>query len=135
MSTHFDGIAGFPRPVGPRVARYTLRADAPLPRPRTPIERTVRALHGPFRPLIVWALFWGSRSFSELMRLVPDVTKRSLRRELAEMERLGLVARDVRPDSNRRASYSLSSLGQTLRPVVGAMYEWGLLCNQPRLSG
>ena len=92
-------------------------------------------LRGPFRPSIVWGLFWGARPFSELMRHVPDVTKRSLRRELVEMERIGLVVRDVRPDSNRRAFYALSPFGETLRPVVGAMYEWGLLCAEPRRLG
>lgn len=132
MSTHVDGATPFPRPVGPpRLAPWT-HALAPLPRPRLPIERTLDALRGPFRPLVVWALFWGARPFSELMRHVPDVTKKALRRELADMERLGLVRRDVRPESNRRAEYSLSPLGETLRPVVGAMYEWGLLCGQPR---
>jgi DNA-binding HxlR family transcriptional regulator len=43
------------------------------------------------------------------------------------MERLGLVRRAVRPGENRRAEYSLTPLGETLRPLVGAMYEWGLL--------
>ena len=68
-------------------------------RPRLPIERTVQILRGPFRPLVLWAHFWGGRWFSELMRHV---------------------------------RYSLSPLGETLRPVVGAMYEWGLACGQPR---
>jgi DNA-binding HxlR family transcriptional regulator len=99
----------------------------PAPRPTTPLERTLQALAGPYRPLIVWGLFWGERPFSDLMRHVPEISKKALRRELAEMERLGLVCREVRPESNRRADYSLSPLGQTLRPVVGAMYEWGLL--------
>jgi DNA-binding HxlR family transcriptional regulator len=100
-------------------------------RSRTPIELTLEVLRGPFRPLVVWALFWGPRPYSELMRHVPDVTKRALRRELVEMERIGLVVREVLPDSNRRACYALSPLGETLRPVVGAMYEWGLLCAGP----
>jgi DNA-binding HxlR family transcriptional regulator len=117
--------------LAPRPAAPKQEAPRPLPRSRTPIELTVEVLRGPFRPLIVWALFWGPRPFSELMRHVPDVTKKTLRRELAEMERIGLVLREVRPDSNRRASYSLSPFGETLRPVVGAMYEWGLLCAGP----
>jgi DNA-binding HxlR family transcriptional regulator len=115
-----------PRPAAPKP-----QAPRPLARSRTPIELTVEVLRGPFRPLVVWALFWGPRPFSELMRHVPNVTKKTLRRELAEMERIGLVLREVRPDSNRRASYSLSPFGETLRPVVGAMYEWGLLCAGP----
>jgi DNA-binding HxlR family transcriptional regulator len=125
-ATRFTGPVGPPR-LGP--LPY---AVAPVPRPPLPIERTLEVLRGPFRPLVVWALFWGARPFSELMRHVPDVTKKALRRELADMERLGLVCRDVRLGSNRRAEYSLSPLGETLRPVVGAMYEWGLLCGQPR---
>jgi DNA-binding HxlR family transcriptional regulator len=68
------------------------------------------------------------------MRHVPDISKRALRRELVELERIGLVVRDVPPDSNRRAFYALSPFGETLRPVVGAMYEWGLLCAVPRRS-
>lgn len=126
-----------PRSLSPRLAPARI---APPARPselrptraRTPIELTIEVLRGPFRPLIVWGLFWGARPFSELMRHVPDVTKRALRRELVEMERIGLVVRDVRPDSNRRAFYALSPFGETLRPVVGAMYEWGLLCAEPR---
>jgi DNA-binding HxlR family transcriptional regulator len=135
MSTHFEGATGILRPVGaPRVLPHHPRPEATTARPWTPIERTLEALRGPFRPLIVWGLFWGSRPFSELMRRVPDVTKKTLRRELTEMERMGLVRRDVRAGSNRRAEYSLSPLGETLRPVVGAMYEWGLRCGQPRSS-
>jgi len=143
MSSPVEAVTRVLRPVAspriaparaalPRIASLQRPAPLPAPRARMPIELTVEVLRGPFRPLIVWALFWGARPFSELMRHIPEVTKRTLRRELADMERLGLVVRDVRPGSNRRADYSLSPFGETLRPVVGAMYEWGLLCAQPR---
>ncbi|HUL78170.1 MAG TPA: helix-turn-helix domain-containing protein [Vicinamibacteria bacterium] len=128
MGTQVDAVAGVLPAVDPP------RRPATGARPRAPIERTLDVLRGPFRAQIVWALFWGARPFSELMRHVPEVTKKTLRRELADMERLGLVRREVREGSNRRAEYSLSPLGETLRPVVGAMYEWGLLCLQPRWS-
>jgi DNA-binding HxlR family transcriptional regulator len=139
MSSPAEVVSRVLRPVpaprlGPRIAERPRPAPRAVPRSRTPIELSVEVLRGPFRPLIVWALFWGPRPFSELMRHVPDVTKKTLRRELAEMERIGLVLREVRPDSNRRASYSLSPFGETLRPVVGAMYEWGLLCAGPGRS-
>jgi DNA-binding HxlR family transcriptional regulator len=136
MSTHAEAPVRVLRPVAvpglsPRLAPARIaplaRPSEPRPTARALIELTIEVLRGPFRPLIVWGLFWGARPFSELMRHVPDVTKRTLRRELVEMERIGLVVRDVRPDSNRRAFYALSPFGETLRPVVGAMYEWGLL--------
>ena len=92
---------------------------------RSPMEVTLQALEGQ-RPLIVWHLFWGARSFSELMRSISGITKKVLRRELAEMERQGLVSREVRFGGNRKADYSLTPLGQSLKPLVASMYEWGL---------
>ncbi len=143
MSSEAEGTVRILRPVAPsrlaaarvgptRLAALPRPAEVRPPRSRTPIELSVEMLRGPFRPLIVWGLFWGARPFSDLMRHVPDVTKRALRRELVEMERIGLVVRDVPADSNRRASYALSPFGETLRPVVGAMYEWGLLFSRQR---
>jgi DNA-binding HxlR family transcriptional regulator len=43
------------------------------------------------------------------------------------MERQAIVSREVRLGGNRKADYSLTPLGQSLKPVVAAMYEWGLL--------
>jgi DNA-binding HxlR family transcriptional regulator len=83
-------------------------------------------LEGRFRLLIVWQLFWGARPYTELMRNIARITKKTLRRELAEMEKLGLIRRELRAGSGRRAEYFLTPLGQTLKPLVGAMYEWGL---------
>jgi DNA-binding HxlR family transcriptional regulator len=132
MSTQPAGMARVLRPLEPsrRAPEATSAGTLPVTspaHPQLPLELTLATLAGPCRPLVVWGLFWGARPFSELMRHVPHVTKKALRRELADMEGLGLVCRDVRPGSNRRAEYSLTPLGQTLRPLVGAMYEWGLL--------
>ena len=140
MSSLQAGMARPPYPIDPsrRASEATPARTLPDPqfshgaarsvsnRPTSPLELALDAISGPHRPLIVWGLFWGARPFSELMRHVPDITKKALRRELADMERLGLVCREVR-QGGRRAEYSLSPLGQTLRPAVGALYEWGLL--------
>lgn len=96
------------------------------PAPRSPIEVTLEVMGDRFKTLIVWNLFWGARPFCELMRTTVGITKKMLRRELARMERNGLVRREVRPGASRKAEYSLTPLGQTLKPIVGAMYEWGL---------
>ena len=60
------------------------------------------------------------------------MTKKRLRRELADMEQQGLVRRTVSPE-NRKASYGLTPLGESLKPVVGGMYEWGLRFIAPTL--
>lgn len=99
----------------------------PLPSPpKSPVEITLDVLEGRFRPVIVWQLFWGAKPFSELMRMTSGISKKVLRRELVDMERLGLIRRDVPPGSNRKAKYSLTPLAEGLKFVVGAMYQWGL---------
>jgi len=108
-----------PRPLPPA----TNVSSAPT---RSPIEVTLDALEGRYRPLIVWSLFWGARPFSQLMRQITGITSKTLRSELAGMEKLGLVRREVRFGGNRKAEYSLTPLGQTLKPLLGVMYEWGL---------
>ncbi len=98
----------------------------------SPLEVTLGVLDGRWKPLLIWQLFWGARPFCELMRRMPGMTKKRLRRELADMERQGLVRRIVSPDS-RKAGYGLTLLGESLKPVVGGMYEWGLRLVAPTL--
>lgn len=120
-------LAPTPLAPAPRVAALpALPARRPAPVPRTPVEVALDVLDGRYKPLIVWHLFWGARPFCELMRLTAGISKKTLRRELGEMERFGLVRREVRPLDARRASYSLTPVGESLKPVVGALYQWGL---------
>jgi DNA-binding HxlR family transcriptional regulator len=93
--------------------------------PRCPVESALEALGG-FKALIVWHLFWGARPFCDLMRHTTGMTRKTLRWELAEMERQGLVTKNARPSANRKAEYTLTPRGETLKPIVAAMYEWGL---------
>jgi DNA-binding HxlR family transcriptional regulator len=97
----------------------------------SPLEATLQVLDGRWKALLVWQLFWGARPFCELMRRMPGITKKCLRRELAEMERHGLVCRTVRREGS--AAYALTPLGETLKPIVGGMYEWGLRIAAPIL--
>jgi DNA-binding HxlR family transcriptional regulator len=99
---------------------------------RCPLEVTLDLLGDRHQTTIVWHLFWGARPFCELMRLIDGIGKKTLRQALAEMERHGLVRREVRRGANRKAEYSLTPLGENLKLIVAAMYEWGLRQQQAR---
>jgi DNA-binding HxlR family transcriptional regulator len=92
----------------------------------SPLEATLEVMDDRWKTLIVWRLFWGAKPFCELMRCTRGLTKKTLRHALAEMERHGLVRKQVRFGQGRRAEYALTPYGETLKPIVGAMYEWGL---------
>jgi DNA-binding HxlR family transcriptional regulator len=101
-------------------------ANSAASAPRNPLETTLECIGDRFKTLIVWHLFWGARPFCELMRLTTGISRKSLRQALVEMERYGLVRREVRRGATRRAEYALTPLGESLKLVVGTMYEWGL---------
>ncbi len=97
--------------------------------PRTPLEAALDAVGDRHRLLIVWHLFWGPRSFSDLMRNTAGITKKARRLALVEMEMRGLVRRDAPFGAGRRIEYSLTPLGESLKPIVAGLYEWGLRLN------
>ena len=95
-----------------------------------PSERTLQVIKGRWKIFILHRLFGGTLRFSDLQRRVNDltsstVTPKMLTQELRQMESDGLVSRKVYAQVPPKVEYSLTSLGESLRPVVEAMIEWG----------
>ncbi|MGH7979400.1 MAG: winged helix-turn-helix transcriptional regulator [Limisphaerales bacterium] len=94
-----------------------------------PDECSVRAalsvIGGKWKPVIARYLMLGTRRFGELRKLMPDATQKMLTQQLRELERDGIVARKVYQQVPPKVEYSLTSYGQTLRPVLEALCKWG----------
>ena len=45
---------------------------------------------------------------------------------LRSMEEDGIITRTVYPEVPPRVEYALSQLGESMRPIIGAMEAWGL---------
>ncbi len=73
---------------------------------------------------IVFALTEGPLRFGELREAVPGLSDRLLSSRLRELEREGLVARDVEPGAPVRVSYSLTEAGAELRPAIAELKSW-----------
>ena len=64
--------------------------------------------------------------FNELKRRIDGVSATSLAERLSELEKQGVVARKVYPESPPRVEYSLTSKGQELKTILGELGDWAI---------
>ncbi|MBB6215925.1 DNA-binding HxlR family transcriptional regulator [Anaerosolibacter carboniphilus] len=89
-------------------------------------EITIDLIGGKWKPLIIWHLgSKGTQRFSELKKLLPQITQKMLTQQLRELETDNLVIRKVYPQVPPKVEYSLSELGKTLMPILSMMCDWG----------
>jgi DNA-binding HxlR family transcriptional regulator len=92
---------------------------------KCPAEATLKVIGGRWKLIILWHLFQGRRRFSELHRGIKAVSQKVLTQQLRELQRDGIVNREVFATVPPRVEYSLTAHGETLKPVLEAMCEWG----------
>ncbi|MGR7814286.1 winged helix-turn-helix transcriptional regulator [Lacinutrix undariae] len=92
-----------------------------------PIDTFINTIKGKRKGTIILHLFQGRKRYSELVRLMPDISERMMTKQLKELEIDGLITRTVFPEVPPRVEYSLTELGCDIRPVLKAMYKGGLL--------
>lgn len=90
-----------------------------------PITASVETIGGKWKPFILTYLKNQTLRFGELMRLMPSVSQKVLTQQLKELEAEGIVKRKVYAEVPPRVEYSLTPYGQTLVPVLNALYAWG----------
>lgn len=81
-------------------------------------------ISGKWKIYILWLLARRIWRFNELQRQLGDVTQAMLTRQLRELEKDGLIMREVFPEMPPRVEYSLSPLGKSFSGLLGVMYDW-----------
>ena len=90
-----------------------------------PSQATIAAIGGRWKMIILWHLFGGKLRFSELRRKMPSISQKMLTEQLRELEGHGLVTRTVYAEVPPRVEYATTPLGESLRPVITAIADWG----------
>lgn len=64
--------------------------------------------------------------FNELKKDLEGISQKVLTDSLRSMEEDGIITRTVYPEVSPHVEYALSDLGESMRPILDAMKDWGI---------
>lgn len=64
--------------------------------------------------------------FNELKKNLEGISQKVLTDSLRSMEEDGIITRTVYPEVPPHVEYALSDLGESMRPILDAMKDWGI---------
>jgi DNA-binding HxlR family transcriptional regulator len=91
---------------------------------RCPIRNVLDVIGDKWSTLTLLSLAGKPRRFSDLHRVIPDISKRMLTQTLRTLEREGLITRHVFPTKPPSVEYRLSPLGRSVLVPLGGLIEW-----------
>ncbi len=93
--------------------------------PECPVATTVQLIGNKWKLLIMRNLLMRPWRFNELHKNLEGIRQKVLTDSLRKMEADGLVTRTVYPEVPPRVEYALSEIGESMRPILDSMQEWG----------
>ena len=98
--------------------------------PDCPVATTVKLIGNKWKPLILRELIKGTQRYKYLLYRIEGMSAKVLTENLRQMEDDGLIKRDVYPEIPLRVEYTLTSLGESMRPIIDSLAEFGKLYKQ-----
>ena len=93
--------------------------------PECPVATTVQLIGNKWKLLIIRSLLRSPQRFTQIKDTIPGISRKVLTDNLRALEEDGLIEREVFAEVPPRVVYSMSDLGNTLRPIIDAMQVWG----------
>lgn len=90
-----------------------------------PLEMTIDLIGGKWKVLLLWHLSKGPLRFNELNRIFPHLSTKMLTQQLRDLEKDGLVHRNIYPQVPPKVEYTLTDLGHSMMPILQEMNRWG----------
>lgn len=94
--------------------------------PICPVETTLMLISDRWKVLILRDLLTGTKRFGELKKSLTGISQKVLTANLRDMEANGLLTRKAYAEVPPRVEYTLTDTGESLKPILGAMFDWGM---------
>lgn len=89
------------------------------------MDVTMDYIGGKWKTVVLWYLRKDKKRFSELRRLIPNITEKMLSLQLKNLESDGIVKRKIYPEVPPKVEYYLTDFGKTLIPMLEEIAKWG----------
>lgn len=76
--------------------------------------------------LVVRDLMFGAERFKDLTAAPEGIPTNILTDRLGRLQQTGIVELTAAADGSKHPAYRLTDKGQALKPILGAMRDWGL---------
>ncbi|MCP1338036.1 winged helix-turn-helix transcriptional regulator [Idiomarina sp. M1R2S28] len=87
--------------------------------------KAIKLLEGRWKLIILFHLFDGKvQRYSDLEKLIPDISQKMLAQQLRRLEADGIVHRTVYPEVPPKVEYRLTRWGQALCPALDELLSW-----------
>ena len=100
--------------------------------PACPVATTVSLIGSKWKLLIIRNLIKRPWRFNELMKSIDGISQKVLTASLKSMVDDGLVIKTSYPEVPPHVEYSLSPLGESMKPMIQVMEQWGKDYKQKR---
>jgi DNA-binding HxlR family transcriptional regulator len=99
-----------------------------------PVELALEIIGGKWKMPILWRLKEKPWRYGELKKNLGQITHKMLTEQLRELERDGLIHREVYQVVPPKVEYSLTSKGETAIPIIESLREWGVAFRDQKLE-
>lgn len=98
--------------------------------PACPVATAVRLIGSKWKLLILRNLMVRPWRFNELKNSLEGISQKVLTDSLRSMEADGIIIRTAYPTVPPKVEYSLSELGESMRPILQSLEQWGMAYQQ-----
>lgn len=94
--------------------------------PDCPVATTLSLINSKWKVFILQKFQERSWRYNELKKSIDGISQKVLTDTLRSLEADGLIERKIFSEKPPHVEYSLTELGKELRPILDALYDFGL---------
>ena len=89
------------------------------------LDLVKEVIYGKWKIHLIFFIAQGNKRPGQLQKKIPRATRRVLNVQLNELERHGFIRKKIYAELPPKVEYSLTSLGESLLPIVTTLGKWG----------